>query len=114
MAEEKPQFQHPQQQTNAPAPDQIFSFDPTDKQQQNQIDKLQNDFNLYKNQRINLNTDIIGLFQTVTVAPTQIPTSPYQQIQIAVLSGTTYLYMYDTTQQTGGSASNGWFRVALS
>lgn len=113
MKEEKPTFQHPQPQTNEPAADQIFSYSRTDTQQQNQIESLKNDIQTINNTRINLNTDIVGLFQTVTVAPTGVPTSPYRQIQIAVISGTTYLYIYDATQQTGGSASNGWFRVVI-
>lgn len=45
--------------------------------------------------RNNFNTDLIGLIEVVTVAPTGIPTSLYQQIKIAVISGTSYIYVYD-------------------
>lgn len=111
--DEKPDFQHPQLQTTQPAYGQVFNPLPNIQDLNDKLDRLQQDFNNYKNERINLNTDIIGLFETVTAAPTLIPTSPYQQVKIAIISGTTYLYIYDPTQQTGGSASNGWFRVAI-
>ena len=41
--------------------------------------------------------DIYGLFQTVSVAPTGIPHSIYDQIKIYVNSTTYRLYVYDFT-----------------
>lgn len=81
MLQNKPDFQHPQPQTTAPARGQIAVPAPMQP--------------VTPPMRVNFNTDIIGLLQTVSVAPTQVPNSPYQQIQIYV-SGTTYrLYVYD-------------------
>lgn len=74
-------FEHPQPQSTAPAKGQIASSQPVPQSQ--------------PPVRINLNTDIIGLFQTVSVAPTQIPNSPYQQIQLYVNGATYRLYVYD-------------------
>lgn len=56
--------------------------------------------------RINLNTDIIGLFEVVTAAPTLIPKSPYDQIKIAIISGVSYLYVYD-------QVNHAWKRVVI-
>lgn len=44
---------------------------------------------------INLNTDIIGLFETVAVVPTAVPTNAYQQVKIYVNGATLRLYWYD-------------------
>ncbi len=86
-------FQHPQSQGTAPTP--YVATGTSTEDLQAQIAQL--DQQALAPKRINFNTDIIGLFQTVSVAPTQIPISPYQQVQIYV-SGTTYrLYWYDNT-----------------
>lgn len=45
--------------------------------------------------RINLNTDILGLFEVVSVAPTGVPRDVYDQIKIYVNSTTYRLYWYD-------------------
>lgn len=48
-----------------------------------------------ENKRINLNTDVFGLFENVTAVPTIIPHDVFDQIKI-YRSGTTYrLYWYD-------------------
>lgn len=113
--EEKPRFEHPQPQSDySPAHGQVVGPPPQIADIQIQLDSLDQKLTDYINRRINLNTDILGLLQTVTKAPVQIPNSIYQQVQIAIISGTTYLYIYDVTQPAGGTASNGWFRVALS
>lgn len=79
------------------------SVDPTP-DYQGQIDQLRSDMEQkfrdhihsgLNSTRINLNTDIIGLFEVVTAAPTIIPKSPYDQIKIAVIAGTSYIYVYD-------------------
>lgn len=44
---------------------------------------------------INFNTDIQGLFETVSAAPTNIPKSPYDQVKIYVNGATYRLYWYD-------------------
>lgn len=106
-----PHFQHPQTQSQSnPAYGQVYTNNP------NQADLLQQIQNLTtriqqlevnRATRINLNTDIIGLFETVTVAPTLIPTSPYEQIKLANISGTFYLYVYNTNSKT-------WKRTVIS
>ena len=83
MKDEKPHFQHPQQQTTQPI---IAGNTPQPPLQGVPPPQLT---------RINLATDILGLFQTVTAAPTQVPNSPYEQVQIYNNSGTLYLYIYD-------------------
>jgi hypothetical protein len=79
------------------------SVDPTP-DYQGQIDSLRREMDeKFRNHihsglmatRINLSTDLIGLFEVVTVAPTLIPKSPYDQLKIANLSGTWYIYLYD-------------------
>lgn len=113
MGDKTPDFQHPQSQSSQPAYGQVYSNTPNITDLAAQVQDLNSRFNLLSSKRINLNTDLIGLFQTVTAAPTQIPNNPYQQIQIAIISGTHYLYIYDPTTPVGGSASNGWFRVTI-
>lgn len=90
--DEKPTFQHPQKQTNEPAQGQVFSFSDD---QPDQIGQLSQQVQAMQSKRINLNTDIIGLFETVTVAPTGVPAGPYDQIKISVIAGTTALNVYD-------------------
>lgn len=101
--DEKPTFQHPQPQSNQPAQDQIAGIDTVEEQQ---IASLQQGFGQMENKRVNLNTDIIGLFETVTIAPTLTPKSPYDQIKISVISGTTALNVYDATNHV-------WKKVTL-
>lgn len=43
---------------------------------------------------------ITGLFKTVSVVPTGIPRSIFQQIQLYVNGSTTKLYFYDTVSNT--------------
>lgn len=47
--------------------------------------------------RVNLNTDVFGLFETVSAAPTGVPRDLYDQIKIYVNGGTYRLYVYDVT-----------------
>lgn len=47
------------------------------------------------NPHVDLDTDISGLFQTVSVPPTTIPQSPYDQVQIYSNGSTYRLYIYD-------------------
>jgi hypothetical protein len=46
-------------------------------------------------QRIDLNTDITGLFEVVSVAPSAIPKDLYDQVKIYVNGATYRLYWYD-------------------
>lgn len=108
MAKEiKPDFEHPQPQTTQPAVGQVFQAVPDTTALATQIQQLQRRIEAIENKRINFNTDIIGLFETITAAPTQTPTSPYEQIKIALIAGTYYLYVYNNNNMT-------WKRVALS
>lgn len=47
------------------------------------------------NGRMSFETDILGLFETVSTAPTNTPYSPYDQVKIYVNGGTYRLYWYD-------------------
>lgn len=47
-------------------------------------------------QRINLNTDILGLFETVSAAPSGTPRDLYDQVKIYVNGATYRLYWYDS------------------
>jgi hypothetical protein len=102
--DEKPHFEHPQQQSMQPASGQV-ALAPT--QQDSQISYLQQSVQDIQTKRVNFSTDIIGLVETLTAAPTNIPTAPFEQIKLAVITGTTYLYVYDATNHV-------WKRVALS
>lgn len=106
-------FAHEQPQANLPP---RLQNDPTMMLQkiQDLDDRLSRYMADEAGKRINWNTDIIGLTESRTVAPTGIPKSPYDQFKIAKISGTTYFYAYDPLQPTGGSNSDGWFRVAIS
>lgn len=104
--EEKPTFQHPQPQTNQPAYDQIAGVAPDMSVLSAQLQTLTQRVEQMENKRINFNTDIIGLFETVIVAPTITPTSPFEQIKLALISGTYYIYAYNTS-------SKSWKRVAI-
>ena len=113
MAEEYA-FQHPQPQSNnKPAFDQIAGEQATTQVLQSQLQALQQRVQQLQNTRVNLNTDLIGFFESLTAAPTGVPISPYGQVKLARISGTTYLYIYDYNNPTLGSGSNGWMRVAL-
>lgn len=49
-----------------------------------------------ENRPINLETDLYGLFETVSVAPTGTPSIAYDQIKIYVNSTTYRFYWYDS------------------
>lgn len=99
-------FQHPQSQSQQPAYDQIAGVAPDLQTLMNNLQALANRVQAMENKRINFNTDLIGLFETLTAAPTGIPTSPFEQIKLANISGTFYIYAYNTNSKT-------WKRVAI-
>lgn len=109
--DQKPKFEHPQSQSSQPAYGQIDGGNIDLGDLVEITDKL--DFRIKSHihnggeaTRINFNTDIIGLIETVTSAPTVVPSSPFDQIKIAVISGTTYLYVYD-------SLNHAWLRTVI-
>lgn len=93
-----PHFQHPQPQSQGnPAYGQVFSENLNQADLLSTIAALAQRIELLEQKRINFNTDIIGLYQTTTLAPTTTtPTNPYQQVQITVIAGTTKLNVYDS------------------
>lgn len=101
--EEKPNFEHPQSQTTAPAQGQIAGIDTAQSQQ---IQQNSAQIAEIRARRVNLNTDIIGLFETVSVAPTLVPAGPYDQVKIYSNSGTFRLYVYD-------AVGNAWYFASL-
>jgi hypothetical protein len=105
--EDKPYFQHPQPQSNQPNYGQVYSSAPDTAQTIQDIQDLRQRIQMLEQKRVNLNTGLIGLFETVTVAPTITPANPYDQIKLANISGTFYLYVYNTN-------SNSWKRVTIS
>jgi hypothetical protein len=92
---EQPDFPHPQLQSYQPIAGQVYSSAPDLNSLSNQIQDALNKINNLMEKRINFNTDIIGLFETVSAVPTGIPASPYQQIKIYVNGATLRLYWYD-------------------
>lgn len=50
----------------------------------------------YTSKRILL-TDVFGLFETVSVVPTQVPQTIFDQVKVYVSGATLRLYWYDTT-----------------
>lgn len=96
MKEIKPDFQHPQQQSSQPAVGQVYSSVPDIASLAAQQAQMQTQLSSFQQKRINFNTDIIGLFETVSVVPTNIPTAPYEQIKVYVNGATLRLYWYDS------------------
>lgn len=101
-----PHFQHPQSQSQQPSYGQVFSQNENFDGLNQQIQELTRRLDALDVKRINWNTDIIGLVETVTAAPTIQPKSPFDQIKIAVISGTSYLYIYNATNRV-------WLRTVL-
>lgn len=62
-----------------------------------QIADLEERIYALENKRVNLNTDVFGLFENVTAVPTGIPHDVYDQIKIYNSGGTYRLYWYDIT-----------------
>ena len=89
MKEDTPTFQHPQSQSVEP-----MTATPND-EINTSIQNLSSQIQTLQGKRAFLKTDVWGLFQTVSAVPTQIPTTPYEQIQIYVNSTTFRLYWYD-------------------
>jgi len=73
---------------------------------QSQLDALQKQTNNFDSARVNL-FDLFGTFPTVKAAPTLVPSTPYDQVKIAHISSTWYLYIYDTVGAV-------WKKVTLS
>lgn len=92
--EEQPSFEHPQPQSNHPSLGQIPGVATPD-EVLNKISTNSAQISEMQNKRVNLNTDIIGLFETVSVAPTGVPLGPWGQIKIYVNGATLRLYWYD-------------------
>lgn len=109
----EPHFQHPQIQKNQPAAGQIDTGEVSTPDQLRDLTNRIQALESILHGRVVFSTGIIGLFETVSVAPTGIPLSPYDQIKIARISGTSYLYIYDNVNKTLGGASNGWLRVTI-
>lgn len=107
VADVAPHFQHPQSQSSQPAYGQIAGVSPDTATLTRQIEELTQRLDLIENTRTNLNTDIIGLLETLTVAPTGTPTSLFEQIKLVVIAGTYYIYAYNTNSKT-------WKRVVIS
>lgn len=101
-----PSFQHPQKQSQQPEYNQVFTAVPDLAGLIEQVQDLENKVHILDAQRVNLNTDIIGMFETLTVAPTGVPFNIFQQIKIAKISGTSYLYVYDTLNHV-------WLRATI-
>lgn len=102
-----PHFQHPQPQSESkPAYGQVFTDTPNTDLLMQSLEDLTRRIETLEQKRVNFNTDLIGLFETVLVAPTGIPANPYDQIKLANLSGTYYLYAYNTSSKT-------WKRVVI-
>lgn len=101
----EPNFEHPQSQTSKPAYGQILgNLDLTDALFQIQV--LTRRVDDLERKRVSFKTDLIDLFETVTVAPTITPRSPYEQVKLANIAGTFYIYAYNTN-------SLSWKRVAI-
>lgn len=104
--EDKPAFQHPQQQSqSAPAYGQVYSDTLNTADAQTQTDALTQRVVNIESKRVNFNTDIIGVIETMSIAPTTTtPTSLYQQLKIY----TGKLYFYDSKNKVwdiaGGSS----------
>lgn len=93
----EPHFQHPQPQKQQPATDQIATGIPDTNQQLRDLTNRVEQLETTAHGRVVFNTGLIGLFETVTIAPTGIPLSPYDQIKISIIAGTTSLNVYDAT-----------------
>lgn len=92
----EPHFQHPQPQKSTPA---IGQIDTGEVSTPDQLQNLTNRVQALENTahgRVVFNTGLIGLFETVSVVPTGIPLSPYDQVKIYVNSTTYRLYVYDS------------------
>lgn len=61
----------------------------------NRIQDLDQRISYLENKPMTLETDLIGLFETVSAIPTGIPRTLYDQIKIYVNSTTLRLYWYD-------------------
>ncbi len=99
-----PSFSHPQQQSSLPSYGQVDGYTPDLNDLARQVNELsvRIDNKIHQHihdggdaKRINLNTDILGIFDTVSVIPTATPSSFYEQIKIYT-NGTTYrFYWFD-------------------
>jgi hypothetical protein len=69
------------------------------------LQTIEDDIRALQTKRVNLNTDIIGLFEVVSVVPTGTPRDLYDQIKIYSNSTTYRLYWYDSTSAAWRYAS---------
>ena len=99
---DKPHFDHPQSQSISPFVNGNLPV------QTAQDGSIQQQIQQLMNRRVNLNTDIVGLFETVSATPTLIPTSPYEQIKIYLNGGTAKIYWHDgTAWRSAGDTASG-------
>lgn len=100
-------FQHPQLQSQQPFSGQVYSNILDNAGINQELERVNEKFGELDRKRVNLTTDIIGLFETVTSAPTGTPIGPWGQIKIY----NNKLYFYDsvskTWDSTAGSGSQG-------
>lgn len=61
-----------------------------------QISSLEQRVGDIENKRINIDTDVFGLFETVSAVPAGIPQTVYDQVKIYVNGATLRLYWYDS------------------
>ncbi len=108
MKEEKPTFEHPQQQSDQPST--VIPINQTDLESQLEQVPVQILQAIQQHRhdgtsatRVNFNTEIIGLIESVTSIPTGTPISPYGQLKIY----TNKLYWYDTNDNAWHTASGG-------
>src|SRR6185503_3958341 len=92
-----PHFQHPQPQGDQPAVGQIYNYNASVDQLNQQVQDLLSRVQLLENKRLVFNTGIIGLFETVSAVPTNVPISPYDQIKIYINATTYRLYWWNNT-----------------
>lgn len=103
---EQPHFQHPQQQSQQPEYNQVYSATPDLPELIPQVLELQKLVDQLIAQRVNFNTDIIGMIEGVASIPTGTPISVYGQLKI--YNGALYWYSnIDKAWHTagGGGAS---------
>jgi hypothetical protein len=62
---------------------------------QDQLDALNQRIQSLEQKKINLNTDLFGLFEVVSAVPAGAPKIPYDQIKIYTNGSTYRLYWYD-------------------
>lgn len=104
-----PKFEHPQPQSMQPSFGQVDGYNPDLATLNQQVieqgigfgDKIKTHIHNGTNApRINLNTDILGMLETVSTAPTAVPTSIYEQVKIYTNGATLRFYWFDVANNT--------------